>query len=49
MVTDFYGTSILSNEFGQVPTTWGYFWVCAINVAHVDTGGSKNQTLNGMV
>ena len=24
---------------GQVPTTWGYFWVRAPNVANVATGG----------
>ena len=46
MVTDFFGTYILSNDFvvidmGQVPTTWGYFWVCAPNFSHVATGGKK--------
>ena len=45
MVTDFFGTLILSNEFvviGRASTdNLGYFWVCAPNVAHVTTGGEK--------
>ena len=57
MVTDFSGTSILSNEFlvitGKFPTTWGYIWVCVPNVANVATAqvvksGSKNQNMNEM-
>ena len=43
MVTDFSAKSILSNEFvviGRAST--------APNVAHVATGGLKNQNLNGM-
>ena len=45
IVTNFFGTSILSNEFvmiGRASTNnLGYFWVCAPNVAHVATGGKK--------
>ena len=55
MVTDFSGTSILSNEFviiGRASTdNLGYFWVRAPNVAHVATGGKKwrkKQNLNGI-
>ena len=45
MVTDYSGTSILSNEFvviGRASTdNLGFFWVCAPNVAHLATGGKK--------
>ena len=44
-MTDFFGTSILSDEFVMIGRTstdnLGYFWVRAPNVPHVATGGKK--------